>query len=54
MLAEALYRIEGFTYAPSDTFYRQHGYSTERDFIYVTTKNLSHELLSKLSDEVGQ
>ncbi|KZL50638.1 DNA methylase N-4 [Nodularia spumigena CENA596] len=54
MLAEALCKIEGFTYAPSDTFYWQHGYSTERDFIYVTTQNLSHEHLSKLADEVGQ
>jgi len=54
MLAEALCKIEGFTYAPSDTFYWQHGYSTERDFIYVTTQNLSQEQLSKLADEVGQ
>ncbi len=54
MLAEALCKIEGFTYLPSDTFYWQHGYSTERDFIYVTTQNLSHEQLSKLADEVGQ
>ncbi|MEG3939322.1 site-specific DNA-methyltransferase [Microcoleus sp. S36b_A3] len=54
MLAEALCKIEGFTYAPSDTFYWQHGYSTESDFIYVTTQNLSHEQLSKLADEVGQ
>ncbi len=54
MLAEALCKIEGFTYSPSDTFYWQHGYSTERDFIYVTTQTLSHEQLSKLCDEVGQ
>ena len=54
MLAEALCKIEGFTYAPSDTFYWQHGYSTESDFIYVTTQNFSHEQLSKLADEVGQ
>jgi adenine-specific DNA-methyltransferase len=54
MLAEALCKIEGFTYSPSDTFYWQHGYSTERDFIYVTTQNISHEQLSKLADEVGQ
>ena len=54
MLAEALCKIEGFTYAPSDTFYWQHGYSSERDFIYVTTQNLSHEQLSQLADEVGQ
>lgn len=54
MLAEALCKIEGFTYAPSDTFYWQHGYSTESDFIYVTTQNFSHEQLSKLADEVGK
>lgn len=54
MLAEALCKIEGFTYAPSDTFYWQHGYSTESDFIYITTQNFSHEQLSKLADEVGQ
>jgi adenine-specific DNA-methyltransferase len=54
MLAEALCKIEGFKYSPSDTFYWQHGYSTERDFIYVTTQNISHEQLSKLADEVGQ
>jgi len=54
MLAEALCKIEGFRYSPSDTFYWQHGYSTERDFIYVTTQNLSHEQLSKLAEEVGK
>jgi adenine-specific DNA-methyltransferase len=54
MLAEAVCKLEGFTYAPSDTIYWQHGYSTERDFIYVTTQNLSHEQLQQLSDEVGE
>lgn len=53
MLAEAVCKLEGFTYAPSDTIYWQHGYSTERDFIYVTTQNLSHDQLQALSDEVG-
>lgn len=53
MLAEALCKLEGFTYAPSDTVYWQHGYSTERDFVYVTTQNLSHAQLQQLSDEVG-
>jgi adenine-specific DNA-methyltransferase len=52
MLAEALCKLEGFTYAPSDTIYWQHGHSTERDFIYVTTANLNHEQLQQLSDEV--
>jgi adenine-specific DNA-methyltransferase len=53
MLAEAICKLEGFTYAPSDSIYWQHGHSSERDFIYVTTQNLNHEQLQALSDEVG-
>jgi adenine-specific DNA-methyltransferase len=53
MLAEALCKLEGFTYAPSDTFYWQQGYSTESDFIYVTTQTLKPEQLAQLSEEVG-
>jgi len=53
MLAEALCKLEGFIYQPSDTVYWQHGYSTERDFIYVTTQHLSAEQLDQLNDEVG-
>ena len=53
MLAEALCKLEGFAYAPSDSVYWQHGHSTERDFIYVTTQNLSVSQLHALSDEVG-
>lgn len=30
MLAEALCKLEGFTYAPSDAVYWQHGHSTEQ------------------------
>jgi adenine-specific DNA-methyltransferase len=52
-LAEALAKLEGFTYAPSETHWWQHGHSSERDFIYVTTQNLSAEQLQALSDEVG-
>ena len=53
MLAQALCKLEGFTYSPSDAHYWMHGHSTERDFIYVTTANLNHEQLQQLSDEVG-
>lgn len=53
MLTEAVCKLEGFTYAPSETAYWRHGHSTERDFIYVTTANLSHDQLQQLSDEVG-
>ena len=31
----------------------QHGHSSEADFIFVTTQNLSAEQLQALSDEVG-
>lgn len=53
MLAEAVCKLEGFTFAPSDTIYWQQGHSTERDFIYTTTANLSHDQLQQLSEEVG-
>ena len=53
MLSEALCKLEGFTYQPSDSSYWQHGYSTERDFIYVTTQSLSAAQLDQLNDEVG-
>ncbi len=53
MLAEAVCKHEGFTYAPSETVYWQHGHSTERDFIYVTTQTLGREQLALLSEEVG-
>lgn len=52
-LAEALSKLEGFTYAPSEVQWWQHGHSSERDFIFVTTQNLSAEQLQALSDEVG-
>jgi adenine-specific DNA-methyltransferase len=54
MLAEALCKLEGFQYAPSDSLYWQHGCSTERDFIYVTTQVLSAEQLDQLNDEIGR
>lgn len=53
MLAEAICKLEGFSYEPSDSLYWQHGHSTERDFIYITTANLSHDQLQELSNEVG-
>jgi adenine-specific DNA-methyltransferase len=52
-LAEAVCKLEGFAYNPSDTVYWQHGRSTERDFIYVTTQTLTRDTLAHLSDEVG-
>jgi adenine-specific DNA-methyltransferase len=54
MLTEALCKVMGFTYAPSNELYWQQGRSTESDFIYVTTQTLTREQLAKLSDEVGE
>lgn len=53
MLGEALCKLEGFSYVPSDSVYWQHGRSSERDFIYVTTQKLTHAQLTALSEEVG-
>ena len=53
MLAAAVAKLEGFTFSPSADAYWQHGYSTETDFIYVTTQTLNAEALQALSEEVG-
>jgi adenine-specific DNA-methyltransferase len=53
MLAAAVCKHEGFTYSPSDTDWWAHGYSTETDFIYVTTQTLTEDQLVALSEDVG-
>ena len=42
MLAEAMCKLEGFTYAPSETEYWNHGYSTEQDFHLMSLRRRSH------------
>jgi adenine-specific DNA-methyltransferase len=53
MLSTAMCKLEGFSYAPSETLWWQHGHSSERDFIYVTTQTLSAEQLEAMADELG-
>lgn len=53
MLAEAMCKLEGFAYEPDPETFWLHGKSTESDFIYVTTQNLSREQLRFISDQVG-
>ena len=53
MLSAAMCKLEGFTYAPSETVWWQQGHSSECDFIYVTTQTLGLEQLEALSHEVG-
>lgn len=52
MLAEAMCKHMGFTYAPTKVYWQQ-GHSSETDFIYVTTQSVTHDTLKALSLEVG-
>lgn len=54
MLAEAMCKLMGFTYAPSEAHYWMQGHSSEQDFIYVTTNTLTHDQLRAISEEVGE
>lgn len=53
MLAEAMCKLMGFRYEPSEEIYWQQGRSTETDFLYTTTQTLSRQQLESLSEEVG-
>lgn len=52
MLAAAVAKINGFTYAPnSDTYWKQ-GYSQDNSFIYVTTQYLTAKMLDEIAADV--
>ena len=53
MLAQALCRLQGFAYAPSEVHWWMHGHASERDFICVTTQSLSAAQLQALAEDVG-
>ncbi len=55
MLAEAMCKHMGYTYAPSllAEEYWNHGYATEKSFIYVTTQQLTHDACRRISEDVG-
>lgn len=52
MLAEALCKLENFSYAPSPDTFWMHGQSSERDFIYVTTQFLTQDMLAHIAAEL--
>lgn len=52
-LSQAVCKLMAFVYRPDETRYWMQGYSSETDFIYVTTQNLSHQQLVAISEEVG-
>lgn len=54
MLIEAMCKLEGYIYTPSETEYWNHGKGSETDFIYVTTQTLTDQQLYAISEEVGE
>jgi adenine-specific DNA-methyltransferase len=52
MLAAAMSKQEGFSYAPSKDTYWKQGYSVEQDFIFTTTQFVTVELLDQLQDQL--
>jgi len=52
MLAAAMAKQEGFTYAPNKDNYWKQGYSAEQDYIFTTTQFVTVELLDQLQDQL--
>lgn len=52
-LAQAVCKLMGFVYQPDEAHYWMQGRSSETDFIYVTTQNLTHEQIAAIAEEVG-
>jgi adenine-specific DNA-methyltransferase len=53
-LSQAVCKLMGFVYEPDETRYWMQGRSSETDFIYVTTQNLTHQQLTAIAEEVGE
>lgn len=54
MLAAAMAKQEGFTYAPSTEIYWKQGYSSENDYIYTTTQFLTVEALAAIHETMAE
>ncbi len=52
MLAAAVAKINGFTYAPNQEVYWKQGYSQDNSFIYVTTQYLTAKMLDEIVADV--
>jgi len=52
MLAAAMAKHEGFKYSPDEQIYWKQGKSTEKDYIFTTTKFVTMEFLDKIHDEM--
>ena len=53
MLAEAVCKLEGYIYAPSQEEYFIHGHATEKAFIYVTTNYMRKKNFAAISERLG-
>ncbi len=54
MLAAAMAKHQGFTYAPDEELYWKQGRSSEHDFIFTTTQLLTSEALEAIHDQMGE
>lgn len=54
MLAAAMAKQEGFTYAPSDELYWKQGHSSESDYIYTTTQFMTVEGLAAIAEQMKE
>ena len=54
MLAAAMAKQEGFTYAPSEEYYWKQGISHESDYIYTTTQFMTVEGLAAIAEQMKE
>ena len=54
MLAAAMAKQEGFTFAPSAEHYWVQGYSSESDYIYTTTQFMTVEGLASIAEQMKE
>lgn len=54
MLAAAMAKHEGFTYAPDSEVYWKQGKGAEKDYIFTTTQFLTVEALEHLHEQMGE
>lgn len=54
MLAAAMAKQEGFTYAPDKDVYWKQGHGQGKDFIFTTTRFITAEMLQSLHDQMAE
>lgn len=52
MLAAAMAKQEGFRYSPDVNSYWKQGFSSEKDYIFTTTKFITVQMLDRLAEEL--